>query len=65
MVAAVESDSNRSPPGTVERVLLDGRHASLSYDASPAVKKAVESGQISTRRRVATDIKSFPSLTQY
>ena len=53
VVTAFEGESCRPSPKTIERVLLRG-------GVSPALKHAVESGQISTRRRAARDLRPVP-----
>ncbi|EFN57488.1 hypothetical protein CHLNCDRAFT_143020 [Chlorella variabilis] len=78
VVAAVAADINRPPPNTVERAVLGktpGRPAEAAAaevgaaeenepGVSPLVKQALESGQISTRRRVARDVQPVPYNSQ-
>ncbi|KAL4425670.1 hypothetical protein ABPG75_009686 [Micractinium tetrahymenae] len=75
VLAAVAADINRPPPNTVEKAVLGktpGRPAAITETApaaggendeprvSPLVEKALESGQISTRRRMARDVQPLP-----
>ncbi|PSC75460.1 hypothetical protein C2E20_1186 [Micractinium conductrix] len=64
VVAAVAADVNRPPPGTVEKAMLGKTPARPSGEnvpaVSPLVQQALESGQISTRRRVARDVQPVP-----
>ena len=53
VLTAVEAESSRPSPKTIERVLQRG-------GVSPAFKHALESGQISTRRRAARDLRPVP-----
>ena len=55
VVSAVEGECSRPSPKTIERVLLRG-------GMSPAFKHALESGQISTRRRAARDLRPIPYM---
>ncbi|KAL4437965.1 hypothetical protein ABPG77_004186 [Micractinium sp. CCAP 211/92] len=73
VLAAVAADINRPPPNTVEKAVLGttpGRLAATSEPAaggendephlSPLMQQAMESGQISMRRRVARDVQPVP-----
>jgi hypothetical protein len=59
VMVAFESASNLPSPKTAERVLLR-RASSGRGGMSPAFRHALESKQISTRRRIARDLNSDP-----
>ena len=64
VMAAFVQASQLPSPKTAERVLLR-RASSSQAGMSPAFRLALESGQISTRRRIARDLGAVPYTPAY